>query len=77
MQRLRPAIFAAAAIAVSAVSLGGCATEDYVNQHVGEVNTRLQATQGQVDQHQAKLTQLDQATQDAMARATAAGSSPA
>jgi len=73
MQRVRPVIFAAAAIAVSAFSLGGCATEDYVDKHVGAVDAKAQATQNQVDQHQAHLTQLDKSTQDALARAEAAG----
>ena len=73
MPRLRSAIFAATAIAASALSLGGCATKDYVNQQVGAVDTKAQATQKQVDQQQSHLTQLDQTTQDALNRATAAG----
>ena len=73
MQRIRPAIFAAAALTVTALSLGGCATEDYVDKHVATVDAKAQATQSQVDQHQVHLTQLDQTTQDALNRATAAG----
>jgi len=73
MQRVRPVILAAAAIAVSAFSLGGCATEDYVNKQTGAVDAKVQATQNQVDQHQAHLTRLDQTTQDALNRANAAG----
>lgn len=73
MQRVRPAVFAAAAIAVSAFSLGGCATQDYVDKHVAVVDQKEQATQGQVDQQQAQLTKLDQTTQDALSRAEAAG----
>jgi outer membrane protein OmpA-like peptidoglycan-associated protein len=68
---MKPAIFTA--IAVSAFSLGGCATKDYVNEHVATVDAKVQATQGQVDRHEAHLTQLDQATKDALDRATAAG----
>lgn len=71
MQIMKPAIFTA--IAVSAFSLGGCATKDYVNEHVAAVDAKVQATQGQVDRHEAHLTQLDQATKDALDRATAAG----
>jgi len=71
MQIMKPAIFTA--IAVSAFSLGGCATKDYVNEHVATVDAKVQATQGQVDRHEAHLTQLDQATKDALDRATAAG----
>jgi len=68
---MKPAIFTA--IAVSAFSLGGCATKDYVNEHVATVDAKVQATQGQVDRHEAHLTQLDQATKEALDRATAAG----
>jgi len=71
MQIMKPAIFTA--IAVSALSLGGCATKDYVNEHVAAVDAKVQATQGQVDRHESHLTQLDQATKEALDRATAAG----
>ena len=60
-------------VAALAVGLGGCATKDYVNEQVGGVNTKLTATQSQVDRHEAHLTQLDQTTKDALDRATAAG----
>ena len=64
---------AAFTVAALAVGLGGCATKDYVNDQVGGVNTKLSATQAQVDRHEAHLTQLDQTTKDALDRATAAG----
>jgi outer membrane protein OmpA-like peptidoglycan-associated protein len=64
MRRIKPAILAATAIA--AISLGGCATKDYVNEQVGNVNAK-------VDQQQTHLTQLDQTTQEALSRAKAAG----
>jgi peptidoglycan-associated lipoprotein len=80
MHMMKSAYFAAAAIAVGALSLGGCATEDYVNKHVAVVDakeqatqTQAQQTQSQVDQQQTHLGQLDSATQDALNRATAAG----
>ena len=72
MLTIRPAIFATT-LAVAAVSLGGCATKDYVNERVGAVDTKVQATQGRVDQHDTHLAQLDQTTKDALDRATAAG----
>jgi outer membrane protein OmpA-like peptidoglycan-associated protein len=72
MLNIKPAIIATA-MAVSAASLGGCATKDYVNEHVGAVDAKVQATQAQVDQHQTHLAQLDQSTKDALDRATAAG----
>jgi peptidoglycan-associated lipoprotein len=84
MQKMTPVIFAATAMAVSAFSLSGCATKDFVNQQVAAEDTKVQAgqdkTQSALDQHQAALDQqqahmgqLDQTTQDALARATAAG----
>jgi outer membrane protein OmpA-like peptidoglycan-associated protein len=57
-------------MAVAAVSLGGCATKDYVNQQVSAEDSKVQANQSQTDQH---LSQLDQSTKDALDRATAAG----
>jgi len=71
MLRITPVIFAATA--ASALSLGGCATKDYVNQQVAVVDAKTQATQSQVDQQQTHLARLDQTTQDALNRATAAG----
>jgi peptidoglycan-associated lipoprotein len=72
MQRIKPVIFVTA-MAAMGISLGGCATKDYVNEHVAAVDTKLQATQSQVDQHQTRLSQLDQTTKEALDRATAAG----
>ena len=72
MKTIRNPIFVVA-MAAAAVSLGGCATKDYVNQQVGSVDAKVNATQGQVDQQQAHLSQLDQSTRDALERATAAG----
>ncbi|HEX4118524.1 MAG TPA: OmpA family protein [Rhizomicrobium sp.] len=68
MQTIRPVFFAA--MAAAAVSLGGCATKDYVNQQVSAEDSKVQSNQSQTDQH---LSQLDQSTKDALERATAAG----
>jgi len=69
---LKPVVIATA-MAISAVSLGGCATKDFVREQVAAEDTKVQATQGQVNQHETHLGQLDQATKDALDRATAAG----
>jgi len=69
---LKPVVIATA-MAISAVSLGGCATKDFVREQVAAEDTKVQATQGQVNQHETHLSQLDQATKDALDRATAAG----
>lgn len=78
MQRMKPAILTAAALA--AFSLTGCATKDFVREQVAVVDAKAQANQtaldqqrNTLDQHQAQLVKLDQATQDALNRATAAG----
>jgi outer membrane protein OmpA-like peptidoglycan-associated protein len=72
MQKIRSAVFVTA-MAAGALSLGGCATKDYVNEHVAVVDAKVQATQARVDQHQTHLSQLDQTTKEALDRATAAG----
>ena len=55
-----------AAVALGALSLGGCATKKYVNQEVGRVETQV-ATNG------THLQALDRTSQEALERATAAG----
>ncbi|MES2293854.1 MAG: OmpA family protein [Pseudomonadota bacterium] len=73
MMNFKRAVLNTTAIALGAIALAGCATKDYVNEHVATVDARVTATQGQVDRHETHLTQLDQATKDALDRATAAG----
>ena len=72
MLTIKPAIFATTMVA-AALSLGGCATKDFVREQVAAEDTKVQATQSRVDQHETHLGQLDQATKDALDRATAAG----
>jgi peptidoglycan-associated lipoprotein len=62
------------------LAMSGCATEDYVNQHVATVQDQVTTVQGQVTALQgqaqdtsAKVQQLDQTTQQALMRAEAAG----
>jgi len=82
MQTMKSVIFTATAIA--ALGLGGCATKDFVREQVSSVDAKVaanqSATQASLNQHQATLDQqqaqlakVDQATQDALNRATAAG----
>ena len=66
----KSALLTAAVIAVGAISLGGCATKDFVNQQVSAEDAKVQTNQTRTDQHLAKL---DQDTQDALNRATEAG----
>jgi outer membrane protein OmpA-like peptidoglycan-associated protein len=75
---MSPVILTAAALA--ALTLSGCATKDFVREQVAVVDAKAQANQAglnqhqsTLDQHQAQLVKLDQATQDALNRATAAG----
>lgn len=76
MQRLRPTIFAAA-VAVTALSMGGCATKGYVNETVASTDARIQADQQKMrvalNNHETRLDQLDKTTKDALDRAVAAG----
>jgi peptidoglycan-associated lipoprotein len=73
MRRIRGTILAVAAITAGVFGLGGCATKDYVNQQVAAEDTKVQAAQTTLDQHQTHLSRLDQSTKDALERATAAG----
>jgi peptidoglycan-associated lipoprotein len=72
MPKFKTAALTSAMVA-AAISLGGCATREYVDQHVAVVDAKTQATQSQVDRHTAQLAQLDQSTKEALDRATAAG----
>lgn len=70
----------AGALLVSGLWLGGCATQDYVDKHVGAVQTEVSGVQGQVTglqgqvrDHDTRLGALDQSTREAMERAQAAG----
>jgi outer membrane protein OmpA-like peptidoglycan-associated protein len=54
------------AVALGALSLGGCATKKYVNQEVGRV-------QAQVTTHDTRIAELDRTSREALERATAAG----
>ena len=56
----------AGAMVLGALSLGGCATKDYVNEQVGAANSRTDAVDGRV-------TSVEGTAKDALARATAAG----
>jgi len=56
----------AGALALGGLSLGGCATKDYVNKQVASVSTRVDAT----DQH---VTTVEGTAKDALDRAVAAG----
>ena len=70
MLKIKSTIFAATALAASAFILGGCATKDYVNDQVSASDARSQT---RFNEQQAHLVKLDQATQDALDRANAAG----
>jgi outer membrane protein OmpA-like peptidoglycan-associated protein len=75
MKKISPVIIAA--LAASALSLGGCATKDFVNQQVSAEDAKVQANQdrlqGTLTQHDTHLSQLDKTAKDALDRATAAG----
>jgi len=72
MQTSRSTILATA-FAVGALGLSGCATKDYVNENVAAVESKVRATQSQLEQQQAQLVKLDKTAQEALDRATAAG----
>jgi len=56
----------------STLSLGACATKDYVDKHVAPVQAQVTDVQGHQQAQDQQLSQLDQTTRDAMQRAEAA-----
>ena len=80
MSKLSTFAVSVAALAVGAVSLGGCATTDFVNKQVAGVNSRVDANQASISAHDAKLAghdarlgEIGKTAQDALSRAQAAG----
>jgi outer membrane protein OmpA-like peptidoglycan-associated protein len=55
------------------LTTAGCATEDYVNKHVAVVQDQVTALQGQAQDTNARVQQIDQTSRDALQRAEAAG----
>jgi len=55
------------------MTLGGCATQDYVDKHVAVVQGQVGDLQGKQAATDTHLTQVDQTAQDALNRAEAAG----
>jgi peptidoglycan-associated lipoprotein len=55
------------------MTLGGCATQDYVDKHVAVVQGQVGDLQGKQQATDTHLTQVDQTAQDALNRAEAAG----
>jgi peptidoglycan-associated lipoprotein len=55
------------------LAVTGCATQDYVDKHVATVQGQVTALQGQESDTSATVKQVDQTSQDALARAEAAG----
>jgi outer membrane protein OmpA-like peptidoglycan-associated protein len=58
---------------VASLSVSGCATNSYVKKKVGVANERISAADQRLDQHDARLTDLDRTSREALDRATAAG----
>lgn len=56
-------------LAGASVSLGGCATEDYVNKHIAVVSQRLDGVEAHLAQVEGTANQANQAAQAAMGSA--------
>jgi len=70
----RPQAFQiAAAVALGALTLGGCATKKYVNETLAPVASQVQAQDARLAQHDTQLGALDKTSREALDRATAAG----
>ena len=80
MTKLSTFAVTVAALAAGAVSLGGCATTDFVKKQVAGVNSRVDSNQASISAHDAKLAghdarlgEISKTAQDALDRAQAAG----
>jgi peptidoglycan-associated lipoprotein len=60
-------------VMLAGMAVTGCATEDYVNKHVGVVQGQVSDLAGHQKDQDAHIGQLDQTTQEALNRADAAG----
>jgi outer membrane protein OmpA-like peptidoglycan-associated protein len=65
-------ILLAALLSAGGLSLGACATEDYVDQQIATVNTRIQGVDTKVDALSGRVDTVNAATQAAMQRANSA-----
>lgn len=66
MRDRKSAMMVAGVMIASALALGGCATKKFVRNNVAPVTA-------QVDNHEGRITSVDGAAKDALARAEAAG----
>jgi outer membrane protein OmpA-like peptidoglycan-associated protein len=73
MQTVKPLASVIALFAVGGFCLAGCATKDFVREQVGREDTKVEAQQGKLNEHDAHLGQLDKTTREALERAEAAG----
>jgi outer membrane protein OmpA-like peptidoglycan-associated protein len=58
---------------IAGLAMAGCATQDYVDKHVAAVQSQVTDVSGRVNEHDQRLSQLDQTTREALERAEAAG----
>ena len=73
MIQTKSSVFAAGAVLLGALSLGGCATKKYVNAQVGAVNEQVTSVSSRVSAHDASIAGLDATAKEALERANSAG----
>ena len=73
MKSFKSSTWVMGAALIGAVSLGGCATKDYVKKQVGMVDTKVSAHDTRLTDQDTQLAGLDKSTREAMDRAEAAG----
>ena len=71
--KLKSSALVAGVLLIGAASMSGCATEDFVRKNVATVDQKVDSTNSRIDQHDARLADLDRTSRDALERATAAG----
>jgi peptidoglycan-associated lipoprotein len=69
MRTPSPRTWLSAALAAGMLTVGGCATEEYVDEHIAVVNGRIQAVEGNVEGLSRRVGAVEQTSQQALQRA--------
>jgi len=67
--QLGKAIISTTGLAVASISMGGCATEDYVDKHIAVVNQRIDGVEQHLATVEGTANQANQTAQAAMGAA--------
>lgn len=72
MRNIKSGILAAATVAAAGLALSACATENYVDEHVAAVNSRVDQTDARVAALSSRVDGVERTAQEGLQRANAA-----